>query len=256
MSLHTKLLEIRKAVPYLKKDNQGFQYNYVSSSQALGSVREKMDELGVLLIPSVKNKQVLEYQSKKEGTLFLTGLDMSFTWLDTSNPSDSFTVEWYAQGSDSGERGVGKAYTYAEKYFLLKFFNIPTDKDDPDAFQKKRVEAGKRSTKVLPAAKPVPAQMKNGAPVPANPWVGKLVSISNPVSGSTNGRDWTYWEIETPEMNLVTFDKGIPEVCAIAIQDHVDVELVWKFKKSAKTGEEKCLAEAIRLLDVNTTAAA
>ena len=39
---------------------------------------------------------------------------------------------------DDGEKGVGKALTYAEKYFMLKFFNIPTDKDDPDSFQKKR----------------------------------------------------------------------------------------------------------------------
>jgi hypothetical protein len=42
------------------------------------------------------------------------------------------SCRWYGQGIDSGERGVGKAMTYAEKYFLLKFFNIPTDEDDPD----------------------------------------------------------------------------------------------------------------------------
>ncbi|MNP04955.1 ERF superfamily protein [compost metagenome] len=45
---------------------------------------------------------------------------------------------WYSQGVDiAGEKGVGKALTYGEKYFILKFFNIPTDKDDPDTFQKK-----------------------------------------------------------------------------------------------------------------------
>ncbi|KKL28137.1 hypothetical protein LCGC14_2378110, partial [marine sediment metagenome] len=30
-----------------------------------------------------------------------------------------------------------KALTYAEEYFMLKFFNIATDKDDPDNFQKR-----------------------------------------------------------------------------------------------------------------------
>ena len=29
----------------------------------------------------------------------------------------------------AGEKGVGKALTYGKKYFLLKFFNIATDKD-------------------------------------------------------------------------------------------------------------------------------
>lgn len=33
--------------------------------------------------------------------------------------------------------GIGKALTYAEKYFLLKQFNIPTDNDDPDSFQQR-----------------------------------------------------------------------------------------------------------------------
>ena len=33
---------------------------------------------------------------------------------------------------------MGKALTYGEKYFLLKFFNIATDKDDPDSFQRKQ----------------------------------------------------------------------------------------------------------------------
>jgi hypothetical protein len=47
-------------------------------------------------------------------------------------------MPFYAQGVDiAGEKGVGKALTYGEKYFLLKTFNIATDKDDPDAFQEK-----------------------------------------------------------------------------------------------------------------------
>jgi hypothetical protein len=39
--------------------------------------------------------------------------------------------------------------TYAEKYFLLKFFNIATDKDDTDSFQKKNEPDQKK-----PAADP------------------------------------------------------------------------------------------------------
>lgn len=47
-------------------------------------------------------------------------------------------MPFYAQGIDTeGEKGVGKALTYAEKYFLLKQFNIATDTDDPDSFQNK-----------------------------------------------------------------------------------------------------------------------
>jgi hypothetical protein len=70
-------------------------------------------------------------------------------------------MPFYAQGVDiAGEKGVGKALTYGEKYFLLKTFNIATDKDDPDAFQEKAEsyrkpdpisskEIGELKTKVL-----------------------------------------------------------------------------------------------------------
>jgi hypothetical protein len=263
VNLHEKLIEIRKSVKYLKKENSGYQYMYVSSSQALSSVREKMDELAVLLIPAVAGKTVTEYQSKKDGNLFLTGLDMIYTWVDAENAADKIECPWYAQGSDSGERGVGKAFTYAEKYFILKFFNIATDKDDPDAFQSRRDIGGKTAKKKPESYSPAPlpteelrAPSANPAPIPVkypeakqNPWHGKLISISNPFTGNTNGKPWTYWNIETADLNMTTFDSGVAEVACNAIQDNLDVEVVWKLKKSARTGEEKCLAEAMVIID-------
>ena len=66
-----------------------------------------------------------------------TELDLEFTWINAENPEETIVCPWYGQGVDSGEKGVGKALTYAEKYFILKQFNIATDKDDPDSFQKK-----------------------------------------------------------------------------------------------------------------------
>jgi len=73
---------------------------------------------------------------------------MTMTWVNIDLPEEVVKVNWYAQGVDlAGEKGVGKALTYGEKYFMLKFFNIPTDKDDPDAFQDK-TEAKKPTAKI------------------------------------------------------------------------------------------------------------
>ncbi|MNT28935.1 ERF superfamily protein [compost metagenome] len=61
---------------------------------------------------------------------------MSMTWINADEPTEQIECPWYSQGVDiAGEKGVGKALTYGEKNFILKFFNIATDKDDPDAFQ-------------------------------------------------------------------------------------------------------------------------
>ncbi len=147
MNLYQKLVEIRKCVPYLQKENQGEQYKYVSSSQVLGNVKAKLDELGVLLIPAVKGHSVtvssIEFfnekgQVSKRTNTYFTELDMFMVWINAEKPDEKIECLWYGQGIDiAGEKGVGKALTYAEKYFMLKFFNIPTDKDDPDAFQKR-----------------------------------------------------------------------------------------------------------------------
>src|SRR5690606_10249645 len=72
---------------------------------------------------------------------------------------------WYGQGIDiAGEKGVGKALTYAEKYYLLKTFNIATDKDDPDSFQDKQegTNGRRESRKPAPADKPPARQSATG----------------------------------------------------------------------------------------------
>lgn len=142
LSLWQKLVEVRKSVTYLQKESKGNQYNYVGSSQVLAAVRGRMDELGILLIPSIRDVKVTtgEHINSKgnKSALYFTELFMDMEWVNSEKQEESIKVPWYGQGVDiAGEKGVGKALTYAEKYFILKSFNIATDKDDPDAFQQK-----------------------------------------------------------------------------------------------------------------------
>lgn len=132
-----KLVELRKTVTYLQKDSRGPQFQYVSSSAVLGALREKMDELGLMLFPRVVGKKcTVTVDSKGRNNIF-TELDIDFTWVDQES-WDQVVIPFYAQGIDlAGEKGVGKALTYAEKFFLLKQFNIATDQEDPDSFQNK-----------------------------------------------------------------------------------------------------------------------
>ncbi len=137
-----KLVELRKTVTYLQKDARGAQFQYVSSASVLGALREKMDELGLMLFPRVIGKRCTVNTDGKGRNVYFTELDVDFTWVDQGS-WDQVVVPFYAQGIDlGGEKGVGKAltyaekyFTYAEKYFLLKQFNIATDQDDPDSFQ-------------------------------------------------------------------------------------------------------------------------
>lgn len=172
MNIYQKLIEVRKTVPYLQKENRGQQYQYVSSSQTLSAVRAKMDELWLMLVPRVTGHNVREKtEERNDGKVtitYFTELDIEFCWVNAEKPDETVTCPWYGQGVDiAGEKGVGKALTYAEKYFLLKTFNIATDKDDPDSFQEKTSETIKNGAKAELISSEQAAVLRKLLPTPS-----------------------------------------------------------------------------------------
>jgi hypothetical protein len=134
-SLAQRLLAVRASVPAIHKDgtNPHQRFSYASSSGVLTAVREAMDREGVVLIPSVVLAEKSDRLTKAGNSEILTELRMSYRIINADDPADMYELGWYGQGLDTGERGVGKALTYAEKYLILKLFNVPTDDADPDA---------------------------------------------------------------------------------------------------------------------------
>mgnify|MGYP002550423107 CR=1 FL=1 len=144
LSLSQKLLAIQKAVDGLIKDgkNTSDKYDFASGENVLERFRPLMNEHSLLLIPRVTAASIHEGTTRSGTARFLTELHFDMTWLDAQS-GETLIVPWYAQGVDlAGEKGVGKAATYAEKYFLLKFFHVPTRKDDPD--NDRRTRTGER----------------------------------------------------------------------------------------------------------------
>jgi len=135
-NLVQKIAALRDAVDYLqKKKHEGaVQYAYTSSSQVLASIRAEMKKLKLIITSTVTEAKVTPFVTKNGSPQFLTELSMTMCWVDTES-GEELALPWYAQGVDNAEKGPGKAMTYAEKYFVLKQLNIPTDKDDPDAHQ-------------------------------------------------------------------------------------------------------------------------
>lgn len=134
MNLNEKLLEIQKSVDAFVKDGKNLsdKYDYTSGELVVQTIRPLMNEQKLLLIPGVTGAAVHEGTTRSGTARYLTEMFMTMTWVDVES-GEKLEIPWYAQGVDlAGEKGVGKAQTYAEKYFLLKFFHVPTQKDDPD----------------------------------------------------------------------------------------------------------------------------
>lgn len=144
MKLAQKLVEIQKSVRSLAKDSNGYDYKFVSGGKILSHVRERMDKLGILLIPQVESidNERIDYQVKNGvKSELLTKVMMTFIWMDAES-GETISVKFGANGMNSWDKGLGSALTYGERYFLLKFFHIATDEDDVDALPPRGNEEG------------------------------------------------------------------------------------------------------------------
>jgi len=154
LTLAQKLLEIQRAVDRVVKDatNTNDKYAYASSGAVLETVRPKMNELGLLLEMEITGARLHTGETRTGTTRYLTEMDCLFRWVNVDSPQETREIKWYAQGVDlAGEKGPGKGATYAEKYFLLKYFHVPTPKDDPDSDE--RTASGEKRQRGTRAAK-------------------------------------------------------------------------------------------------------
>lgn len=140
MNLYQKIVAVRKSVGNLTKDGQSHGYSYVSGNQILTSIKDKMNDLNLLLIPSAIDGKHETYdyvtKYKKDKTDFIVSGTMTYTWINGDNPDERLEVPWFYFGQmDDISKAFGSALTYSERYFLLKVLGLPTDGDDPDARQ-------------------------------------------------------------------------------------------------------------------------
>lgn len=134
LNLYQKLLEIQKQIIGLGKDGKSFGYQYVTGSKALEHIKPLMNKYGILLkqeVISIENQRQ-DYQTQKGAkSEILTTTMQKFTWVDCETGEKDENM-FAANGQNDWEKGLGSALTYAERYFLLKFFHIATDEDDID----------------------------------------------------------------------------------------------------------------------------
>jgi len=143
LDLYQKLLKIQQEIIGLGKDSKSFGYQYVSGSKVIEYIKPLMNELGLLLkqeILSIENtRQDYNVKSGPKSEI-LSKVMMKFTWIDV-NTGDRDENLFGANGQNDWEKGLGSALTYAERYFLLKYFHINTDEDDIDSPTRKKEEA-------------------------------------------------------------------------------------------------------------------
>lgn len=142
MSVYKKMHQVQAATRSLAANTEGqtgaARYNYVSGAKLLGVIRPLMDKLGLILtqeVVDIKNEPISYMTKNGEKTEMFTTAHIRFTWVDTDDGSQVVN-EFFANGMNAWDKGLGSALTYAERYYLMKTFHIATDEDDVDALVK------------------------------------------------------------------------------------------------------------------------
>lgn len=159
MNLNEKLLAIKSAVRHIKPDKKGYGYDYASPSKVLGVFNPLFEEHKLLLTCEIEEVKLEKFDSTKGqdlkgetalkyGSDILHVVKMIFTFTDLESGEEK-RIPWAGVGSNGTEQGFGSALTYGERYFLVKFFGIPVDKDDPN--QIKSVQAPEKTLKKMTA---------------------------------------------------------------------------------------------------------
>ena len=124
VKLYKKLHDIQSAIKGLSKDKDSHQYKYVTGNKVLSYIKPLMDKNKLLLkqeVISIDNERQ-DYRTKySEKSEILSKVMMQFTWIDCETGESDVNL-FGANGQNDWEKGLGSALTYAERYFLLKYF--------------------------------------------------------------------------------------------------------------------------------------
>jgi hypothetical protein len=188
LNLYQKLLHIQTKINGLGKDKTTYQYKYVTGDKVLGEIKPLMNQLGLILkqeVVSIENTRQDYSTAKGSKSEILSKVMMQFTWIDCAT-GEKDVNSFGANGQNDWEKGLGSALTYAERYFLLKYFHIATDEDDIDNDQRKttspiplteQVESAK--AKIITAISLADLQTKYKALTPIEQRFNDVVELAN-----------------------------------------------------------------------------
>jgi hypothetical protein len=155
MNLYEKIQAVATEVMSIEKDmtvgTEKYGYKAVSDFAVTTKVKKSEAKYKLLSIPvkqELLHSEVLRVADReKDKIIYSFVVKMTTRFIDTEKPDDFIEVESIGHGLDSGDKGFGKASTYARKYALLNAYKIATGEDPDTEPSTQQSENHKDSTK-------------------------------------------------------------------------------------------------------------
>ena len=154
MTIYEKIQAVSQEVGAISKDmNVGGQYKAVSDLAVTLAINKAESKHRIISIPLkqelissevYRNVDTVNFETNNATTgakqvnttnnvktTYIETIKMTVRFIDLDDDTKFVDIESFGRGLDSGDKGFGKASTYARKYALLNAYKIPTG-EDPD----------------------------------------------------------------------------------------------------------------------------
>lgn len=227
-SLVTKLAEVMAAVERIAKRgrNDHFKYDFATEADIAAAIRKELSSRQVMLIPAVTGEaRVVVGKTSSGAEKALTQIDMLFTFMDGES-GEQIERPWKGVGIDSEDKGLYKAMTGGEKYFLLKTFLIPTG-DDPERHEKDSRATVKPDKDTKKARVMPPAAQAEGA-----------VFLEKVTPKTRGNQEWAELLLSTGEM-VIAREHGAIDLAVQLAQNGVPVLITTRKNSKGHTELEE-----------------
>jgi len=144
MNIYQKINEVRKAVPYIKKDKTVQGYKAVSHDAVTAQLHDACVEHGIVIIPSEGKHKIMEIGKTTSGAVRIRyEAKYTISFVNTEEPSDKIEMKIRAHADDHGDKAPGKCLSYAVKSAMLKVFMLETGEDDESRVEPERLRKEK-----------------------------------------------------------------------------------------------------------------
>lgn len=216
-SIGKKILAVMGEVGKVGKDktNSFHKYDYASDEAVVGAIRIAIIKNGLIVVPN-------QTECRVDGEL--TTLKVEYRIIDTDSGEEMTTVA-YGQGQDKGDKGVYKAATGAEKYFLLKTFLIATGDDAEKESPVRSFEAKKPA---IPKDRPLPDVVKDAhAPAPSDGenLLTSFFEVSEPIASKNKKGTFYRKAMDAEGSTFYVFDEHVIQDLQVYLGKQITVKL-------------------------------
>jgi hypothetical protein len=128
------MAELSKVGISKEKFNEQQRFKYRGVDDVMNALAPMLAKAGLLILPRVTKRELVERVSGKGNPLFFTTLEIEYDFVSAEDGSKHTVGPMIGEAMDSGDKSCNKAMAIAYKYVCFQVFCIPTEAtEDPDA---------------------------------------------------------------------------------------------------------------------------